>query len=204
MEQWLNEIQVLASQSPWIIFPIMLLGGLNLPISEDAMLFIAAIIAASAPEKLWPLFFATYLGAFGADLICYALGRFLGPKFFKIKLFASMVPPERLDKISGFYKRFGVWTLIIGRFIPFGVRNGLFLTAGLSRMNFLRFALSDLVAATASCSLYFSLYYNYGESVIEIIKRFNLVIFGALIVFFIVYWIKKKRCATTNDASPSV
>lgn len=153
---------------------------------------------------MWALFFAAYLGAFGADLICYALGRFLGPKFFRIKLFANMVPPERLAKISSFYERYGVWTLIIGRFIPFGVRNGLFLTAGLSRMNALKFALSDLVAATISCGLYFTLYYNYGESVIEMIKRFNLVIFGLALAFSLYWLAKKKRGAKTNNAPPSV
>src|SRR5690606_28372717 len=167
MEAWLVQIQALATESPWILFPIMLLGGLNIPISEDGMLFVAGVIAAKSPDKMWDLFFAAYLGAFGADLICYSLGRFLGPKFFRIKLFANMVPPERLAKISGFYERYGVWTLIIGRFIPFGVRNGLFLAAGLSRMNAVKFALSDLLAATISCGVYFTLYYQFGESVIE-------------------------------------
>lgn len=202
MEQLLLEIQALASNSPWILFPIMLLAGFNLPISEDGMLFIAGVLAANAPEQLWHLFFAVYLGAFGADLICYSLGRFLGPKFFKIKFFANMVSKERLDKISSFYTRYGVWTLIIGRFIPFGVRNGLFLAAGLSRMNALKFALFDLIAATISCSTYFTLYYYYGDSVIEGVKRFNIAIFTVLIVFGAFYWLKKTRGKTTNNASP--
>tara|TARA_R110000868_G_scaffold83454_1_gene235537 strand:+ start:3796 stop:4398 length:603 start_codon:yes stop_codon:yes gene_type:complete len=200
VEDLLLQIQSLATQTPWIIFPIMLLGGLNLPVSEDGMLFIAALIAAANPEKLWPLFFAVYLGAFGADLICYGLGRFLGPKFFKIKLFASMVSAERLAKISGFYSKYGVWTLIIGRFIPFGVRNGLFLTAGLSKMNFLKFALSDLVAATISCGVYFSLFYTFGEPVIALVKQFNLVIFGVAVVIALAYVIKMKRRKTINNA----
>lgn len=204
MEEWLVQIQALATESPWIIFPIMLLGGFNIPVSEDGMLFVAGVIAAKSPDKMWALFFAAYLGAFGADLICYSLGRFLGPKFFRIKLFANMVPPERLEKISNFYERYGVWTLIIGRFIPFGVRNGLFLAAGLSRMNALKFALSDLLAATISCGLYFTLFYNFGESVIGIVKRFNLVIFGLAVLFFLYWLFKKKQRTTINNAPPSV
>lgn len=193
MEELLLQIQALAADNPWIIFPIMLLGGLNIPVSEDGMLFVAGVIAAQSPEKMWSLFLAVYLGAYGADLICYSLGRFLGPKFFKIKLFANMVPQERLDKISGFYAKYGIWTLIIGRFIPFGVRNGLFLTAGLSKMNALKFALSDLVAATISCSVYFTLFYKYGESVMESIKRFNLVIFALAVIFALYIFIKKRK-----------
>lgn len=41
MEEWLVQIQALATESPWILFPIMLLGGLNIPVSEDGMLFVA-------------------------------------------------------------------------------------------------------------------------------------------------------------------
>ncbi len=193
MEDLLLQIQNLAANSPWILFPIMLLGGLNLPVSEDGMLFVAGVVAASNPEMTWPLFFAVYLGAFGADLICYSLGRFLGPRFFKIKFFASMVPPERLAKISGFYEKYGIWTLIFGRFIPFGARNGLFLTAGLSKMNALKFALSDLVAATISCGVYFTLYYTYGESVIASIKKFNLVIFAVAIIVAVSFYLKKRK-----------
>ena len=193
MEDLLIQIQNLATSAPWILFPIMLLGGLNLPVSEDGMLFVAGIVAAANPEMLWPLFFAVYLGAYGADLICYSLGRFLGPKFFKIKLFASMVPPERLAKISGFYEKYGIWTLIFGRFIPFGARNGLFLTAGLSKMNALKFALSDLVAATISCGVYFTLYYKYGESVIASIKQFNLFIFAVAIIVAVSFYVKKRK-----------
>ncbi|PIP89991.1 MAG: alkaline phosphatase [Bdellovibrionales bacterium CG12_big_fil_rev_8_21_14_0_65_38_15] len=198
MEDLLLQIQNLATNAPWILFPIMLLGGFNIPVSEDGMLFVAGVVAASNPEKMWSLFLAVYLGAYGADLICYGLGRFLGPKFFKIKLFANMVPPERLAKISGFYEKYGIWTLIFGRFIPFGARNGLFLTAGLSKMNALKFALSDLVAATISCGVYFTLYYKYGESVIASIKQFNLVIFAVAIIFVVSIVIKKKRLRRKN------
>lgn len=198
MEELLLQIQNLATSAPWILFPIMLLGGFNLPISEDGMLFVAGVVAAQNPEMMWPLFFAAYLGAFGADLICYSLGRFLGPKFFKIKLFASMVTPERLTKISGFYEKYGIWTLILGRFIPFGARNGLFLTAGLSKMNALKFALSDLLAATISCGVYFTLYYKYGESVIASIKQFNLVIFAIAIIVAISFFVKKRKEKSTT------
>ena len=41
--------------------------------------------------------------------------------------------------MMGFYKKYGALTLVIGRFIPFGVRNAIFLTSGISKMPFAKF-----------------------------------------------------------------
>ena len=167
--------------------------------SEDLMLLTSALIAAQKPDLMWQLFAGVFAGAYFSDLICYGLGRKLGPKLWKIKWFAKMVEPEMVDKIGGFYEKYGILTLVLGRFIPFGVRNALFLTAGLSKMNFLRFALSDLLAATITCSLYFWLYYTFGDAMVDIIKQSNVVIFSVAAVVVVFLIIKRKK--TVADVS---
>jgi membrane protein DedA with SNARE-associated domain len=121
------------------------------------------------------------------------MGWKIGPKILKINFFKSIVSVDLRIKISNFYEKYGVWTLIVGRFIPFGVRNGLFLTAGLGKMNPLKFALSDLLACTISCITFFSLYYKFGNKMIEYVRQGNLIIFflAATTIVFIV--INKKR-----------
>lgn len=195
MEELIQIIQANIQYAPFIIFGTLLLAGLNIPVSEDAMLFIAAILASNHPEYLVQLFFGVYLGAYFSDLICYGLGRKVGPKLLKIKFFSSMAPLERVAKISAYYQKYGVITLIIGRFIPFGVRNALFLTAGLGKMNFTKFALSDWLACTISSVSFFSLYYYYGETVIDYIKQGNMVIFSLVLILLGVFWYKNKRTA---------
>ena len=192
MEQLLEIIQSNVQMAPFIIFGALLLAGFNIPVSEDAMLFISAILAANNPELMPQLFIGVFAGAYFSDLICYGLGRALGPKLWNIKFFANMVSKEKVETMSSFYDKYGPLTLIFGRFIPFGVRNGLFLTAGLSKMNFVKFALSDLLAATISCTTFFTLYYKYGKSVIEVVKRGNMIIFGIAIVVVIAFLLKKK------------
>lgn len=190
-----------AEVAPYMIFGALLLAGLNIPVSEDLMLLTSALIAVQRPDLLWLLFAGVFAGAYFSDLICYSLGRGLGPKLWKIKWFAKMVKPETVEKIGGFYSKYGPLTLILGRFIPFGVRNGLFLTAGLSKMNFLTFALSDLLAATITCSLYFWLYYTFGEAMVDIIKQSNIVIFSVAIVVVVVLVLRRKKSAASvaND-----
>ena len=195
MEELIQIIQANIQYAHFIIFGALLLAGLNIPVSEDVMLFISAILASQNPEYLMQLFIGVYLGAYFSDLICYSLGRIIGPKLFEIRFFATMVPPERITKISTYYEKYGVVTLILGRFIPFGVRNALFLTAGLGKMNFIKFALSDLLACTISSVSFFSLYYFYGENVIAYIKQGNMLFFSLALVLLGVIWFRKKQAA---------
>ena len=193
-----------AELAPFIIFGALLLAGLNLPVSEDLMLLTSALIAQTRPDLLWQLFIGVFLGAYFSDLICYGLGRTLGPKLWKIKWFAKMVDQSTVDKISGFYERYGTLTLILGRFIPFGVRNGLFLTAGLSKMKFVKFAVSDLVAATITCSLYFWLYFTYGKAMIEVIKQSNYVIFSVAAIAVVLLILRKRKQTAVTQSSDDV
>jgi membrane-associated protein len=197
LEDLLLQAQQIASQNitlaPWVIFGLLLLAGLNIPVSEDGMLLITAILAFNNPDHLVPLFLAVYLGAYFSDIICYTLGRTLGPKLFKISFFKSMMSQKRMDEINRFYEKHGILTLIFGRFIPFGVRNGLFLTAGLGKMNFTKFALSDLLACTISCSAFFSLYYKFGKEITGVIKQGNIILFSGAALFAVYYFFIKKK-----------
>lgn len=193
MEELITYIQSNVAYAPYLIFGLLLLAGLNIPVSEDMMLFVSALLAAKNPQYLWQLFIGVFLGAYFSDLISYWLGRILGPKLWKINFFKKMVSPQRVDQISSFYEKWGIVTLIFGRFIPFGVRNGLFLTAGLGKMNFLKFALSDLVACTISCSTFFYLYFSFGEKVIEYVKKGNIILFSIAVVAVVVFYFYNKR-----------
>jgi membrane-associated protein len=199
VEEALAYINTHAAQAPYIIFGLLVLAGFNIPVSEDIMLFTSALLAAKNPDLLYPLFFGVYAGAYVSDVICYGfMGRFLGEKIFKIKMFKSMAPPEKIEKVTQFYEKYGIITLILGRFIPFGVRNALFLTAGLGKMNAVKFLISDLIACTISCVTFFYLYFKFGESVIEYVKRFNIVIFCFAVVVGLFFFIKKKRAVRTS------
>jgi membrane-associated protein len=193
MEMFLDFVQGNVQYAPYAFLGLLLLAGFNLPISEDLMLLSSALIAIKNPDMKFELFMSVFLGAYLSDLICYGfMGRYLGEKMFRIKFFANMVSDQRLKKINSFYTRYGVLTLVIGRFIPFGVRNALFITAGLGKMNALKFALSDLLACAISCTFFFWLYFSYGESVIDIVKKGNLILFTIAAAGITGWFIHKK------------
>jgi membrane protein DedA with SNARE-associated domain len=193
MEMALEFIQSQIAYAPFIILGLLILAGFNLPVSEDLMLFTSAILAAKNPEMKYTFFICVFLGCYLSDLICYYLfGRILGQKIFTLPFTKKFVDQKKLDQVTHFYNKYGILTLMLGRFIPFGVRNALFISAGLGKMPPLKFALSDLVACSISSIFFFCLYYTFGESVIEIVKKGNIVLFSVAILAVLGIYVKKK------------
>lgn len=193
-----------AHHAHWIVFGALMLAGLNIPISEDLMIILSAVLAATVvPENTGILFLFVFLGCYLSDLVCYWIGRKLGPKLWQIKWFAKTVDRKRLDSIHSYYVKYGFWTLLIGRFIPFGVRNCLFLSAGMGKMPFGSFALSDGIACIISNTVLFYLAYCAGknyEALLEFIKTFNIFLFIFFLVLVIgVIWYKRKTSCTKDN-----
>jgi len=140
-----------AHYAHFVIFGLFMLAGLNIPISEDVLIIASGMLASTiVPENTWKLFLAVFLGAYLSDFIPYYLGRRFGHNLWNVRWFSRMVKPHRLEQIKHYYHKYGILTLLIGRFIPFGVRNCLFLSAGLGKMRFWKFAMSDGIACLIS------------------------------------------------------
>jgi len=193
MDEFILFVQQNIHIAPYAIFGLLLLAGFNLPVSEDLMIFISATLAAKYPEQLIPLFIGVYMGVYGSDVICFYMGRIFGPHIFKIKFFAKMMNPQKVEWFKTNIEKYGILALIIGRFIPFGVRNGIFLTSGITGVKPIKFCIYDLIAATISTSVFFTAYYFIGPPMIEYIKKFNLIIFIIFIFTLFIYLIVRKR-----------
>src|SRR5579872_7266904 len=160
METLISFIFEHAPYAHWIVFGALMLAGINVPISEDLMIILSAVLAATVvPENVEKLFLGVFLGCYISDWVCYWIGRLLGPKLWNIAWFAKTFDRRRIDQIHQYYEKYGFWTLLIGRFIPLVVRNGLFLTAGLGRMPFGKFLLSDGIACLCSNTVLFTFAY---------------------------------------------
>ncbi len=191
-----------AQYAHWIVFSALMLAGLNVPISEDLMIIFSAVLAATViPENTYKLFIGVFLGCYISDWVCYWIGRYFGPKLWDISWFAKTFDRKKIDQIHQYYAKYGFLTLLIGRFIPFGVRNGLFLTAGLGKMPFRKFLLSDGIACVLSNTVLFTFAYmigkNYG-ALISFLKTFNIFLFGAFVIAIIGFiWYKRKKKTAT-------
>ena len=198
MEALANFISAHQSYAHWLIFASILLAGFGIPISIDIVMICSALLAANIiPEKLALLFSFTLVGCLLSAWIAYWLGRTVGPKLIKLPILRSAFNEARIEKTKGFYQKYGFMTFIVGRFIPFGVRNCIFMSSGLSRMSFLKFALFDFIACGiwASCAFYafYAACSNY-TTLVSYVKTFNIAIFSVFVIAVIgIVWYKKRK-----------
>lgn len=194
-----------AHHAHWYIFTGIVLAGINFPFSVDLLMMFGATLAATiVPDKLTHLYLSVFIGCLISAWLSYWFGRAVGPKMMQWRFFNKLLGPEKLEKIKKFYAKYGLWTLIVGRFIPFGVRNCIFMTTGMSHCSFRQFALRDSVACliwTASC---FPVYYLLGKNVEVLynhVKTLNLVVLpiGAVALLGIIWYKKRKRSNNKKD-----
>lgn len=157
---------------PLAAFILLMLAGLNVPISEDLVIITGALICHGDQSVLIPTFVAIYLGIVISDYFPYLLGKYIRRGTVKSTFIAILFPQKRLEIMQYYLKKFGIFTFIVGRFIPFGVRNTLFFSSGFIGLGLRRFAMYDIVAATISVTTLFSLVYIFGD---EIEKPFHAV-----------------------------
>ncbi len=165
-----------ATQAHYVLFILILLAGLNLPFSEDILVMIGGILVGScAPEHFWLMLGWLYVAAILSAYISYWLGRSLGPKLYDIALFHHVITRQRVHRIGRWLERYGLLTFMIGRFMPLGVRNCLFMTCGLWRMPFPRFALRDAIAACFATVVLFNIGRMFGENSQVLFRIFTLM-----------------------------
>src|SRR5947209_3753420 len=148
------------------IFLVLVLGGLGLPVPEEAPIIVAAILARKGTMHWIPALGSCFAGVLVGDFVVYFLGFFYGEKVLRFPLTRKFLTRAREAQIKGYFHRHGVKILILGRFAV-GFRTAAYLTAGILRLPTLKLFLTDLCAASFSTLLMFGLGYAFATKVEE-------------------------------------
>jgi membrane-associated protein len=111
----------------------------------DSLLFVAGAIAAAGDMNVSALFALLATAAFLGNLANYAIGRWLGKRFFTDHG-SRWLNPKHLEKANSFYERYGGSAVILSRFMPI-IRTYVPFVAGLGAMAPRRFALFNAIGA---------------------------------------------------------
>jgi membrane-associated protein len=197
-----------SSFAPLLIFLLFLLAGMNIPISIDILIIIASCIAAKIlPAQLFYLYLSCLCGCYFSGWVAYWVGRLAGGKILTTSLGKKLFSEKKMEKLLCFYQRYGFMTLLIGRFIPFGVRNGIFMSSGVSKASFKLFALRDLFPCLLWSSVTFFSFYKLADSydlLIKYLKIINIIIFSTFtvaVILFICYKRVKGKKSFDNNSS---
>lgn len=184
---------------PFISFSLLFMAGFNFPIPEDIIMFLSGAIGTTYVPHLLPyVYIGCYIGAFTSDLIAYSLGRFAIRGLAQYAFLQKLVSINKIHIMEDYFKRYGGLTLLFGRFIPFGMRNIIFMTAGFSRMNIVKFIIIDLIPLTLTSSLIFYIGVITGNNyrlIIPYLNKFKIVIGIIAVVIFVMllFFIRKKK-----------
>ena len=126
-----------------IFIETALLVGFFLP--GDSLLFSAGLVAAARNDvNIVILVFTVFLAAFIGDQVGYVLGRKIGRPYFQRRNSKRM--QKMLLKSERFYEKYGWWSVVIARYIPW-LRTFVPPIAGTVKMNYYKFLSANALGA---------------------------------------------------------
>ncbi len=111
----------------------------------DSLLFTAGLFAASGELDIAILLALLTIAAVLGDNTNYWIGRKVGLRIFNLKIRGkSLVKEKYLQKTEEFFKKRGVFAIIIARFVPI-VRTFTPFAAGVGKMKYSQFLIFDIL-----------------------------------------------------------
>lgn len=188
----------------WVTF-FMMIESSFIPFPSEIVVIPAAFMAAEGTMSL-PLviLFATVGGLLGATInyvLSYTLGRKIIYAFADSKLgHLCLLDSEKVAYAEEYFRKRGVLATLIGRLIP-AVRQLISIPAGLSKMNFGKFAFFTFLGAGAWNIILACIGYGFHgvmnkEELIEKVQHYShefLLVLIIIFVGFVVYMIYKNK-----------
>jgi membrane protein DedA with SNARE-associated domain len=163
------------------------------------------VVIASAAAVGIPVLSIVIFGSLGSTLgamLGYALGRYAAlPVVLKFGRFV-LIKPHHIAKAEAFAKKYGAWSVLIGRVLPIIPFKVFSITAGIIKINFPSFVLFTLIGVVpriyiiSLCGLAIFRYKTPALIVIAII----------LLIFLLVKCILRSGCmkAVSNNINPDI
>jgi membrane protein DedA with SNARE-associated domain len=174
----------------------LILTGCGLPIPEEAAIIAAGALAASGQLDPWLALLSCIVGAVAGDSVMYWIGRHFGSAVLhKHPLWLRMVTPEREEWTEKLLRKHGAKVILITRFMV-GLRLPIYLTAGLLKVPYPRFLLTDTICALFVVTLFFGLTYFYGGPIWAWLKDaergLTAAVVAAVCISIVVYLVRRR------------
>lgn len=194
---------------PGIIF-IMALESANIPIPSEITMPLAGwlLVQATGGTALTALLVGGTLGALGCligSVINYGIGAYGGRPFLERFGKYIFINKKDIARADQWFKRWGDWASFISRLLPV-VRTFISFPAGMTRINFPRFAILTFIGSFIWCGLLSVAGFFVGsnwENIRKVMRPFDYPII-AILVIGIVYYIYRHIRHARGDAKAEV
>ena len=130
-------------------------------ITGDSLVFAAGLVAAANQDSIniFVMVVGVGIAAWLGDQVGYTLGRHFGRPYLDKRRGKWL--RNAIEKSEVFYVRYGWWSIIVARFVPWG-RVIIPALAGISKMNYYKFFSANAVGAMLwGCGLTLAGYFTY-------------------------------------------
>lgn len=190
------------------IFLLVVLESTLVPVPSTLVFPFAGFLAAKGLFSLPVVLAINSIGAVVGSGLCYWLGAAGGkPLLLKYGKY-FLIRQKDIEKTESWFASHGKATILVARFVPV-VRHIISLPAGIARMRLLPFLVQTFIGATLWGGFLILLGYYMGEhwdTVANKLKRFDLVIGGAIVVAVLVFGVRffvkrrRERALAENNA----
>lgn len=188
----MGEVSVLLEHFGYLaVLAFLIVAGLGVPIPEDIVLLSSGLLASNGSMNVWKALLACYVGVLVGDSLIYRVGWKLGLGALEHRWFKRLFTPKMTAWIDRHFKRHGVLTVAAARHFA-GVRAPTFLVAGMTRLPYWKFVLTDALSALVTVPLMVYLGFRFGHILPQLlgrIRQVHHVMVGALVLSGIVFGI---------------
>jgi membrane-associated protein len=142
----------------------------------DSMLFVAGALAGAGLMNIEILIVSLIIAAIIGDSANYWIGHTIGMKVLDWKW--SFIKKEHLDETHHYFEKYGGFTIIIARFVPF-IRTFAPFLAGVGSMRYRWFITYNIIGAVLWVSAFLLIGYFFGS--LPIVKEnFSLLVYAII------------------------
>ena len=103
----------------------------------DTLLFTVGFLASGGTLNIWISLVGLIIATYTGGIVGYLFGKRVGHAIF-FKKGSFLFDPRNLERTRVFYRKYGKWTVVLSRFVPFA-RTFAPILAGVGEMNFSSF-----------------------------------------------------------------
>lgn len=191
-------LKLIADYGYLAIFGLLALGIVGLPIPDETIMTFVGYLSSHGTLSYVPSLLISFTGSMTGMLISFLIGRKLGiPVIYRYGKWIKLTP-ERLERTSKWFHKYGIWSVSFGYFIP-GVRHFTSYLAGASRIPFWKYLLFAGTGAWIWCTTFITLGFfirEKWEMIGDLIHQYLLlsllavVVIAAIVILLI--WYRKK------------
>jgi membrane protein DedA with SNARE-associated domain len=178
------------------LFALLVLGIVGLPVPDETLLAFSGYLISKGKFHPTFAFAAAFAGSVCGISLSYLIGRTAG--YTAARRYGKYVhlTEERLQRVHRWFDRIGEWVLAVGYFIP-GVRHFTALVAGMSKLEYRKFAVFAYAGAAVWVSTFLSIGYLVGENwqaVMNMVQRYTVASLAVIALCAgAVWWLRKRH-----------